>query len=213
MNATTSSVDVELGRGENRGFPQDRVRPAQLPVVTLQRRQPPSIYRRRPRAGAPVDLSLGHPLPQRLAADAQLLGDTGHDPEGLPRVLPDLEHHPDRPLTQLDRVLRWPTSSSTGHGSILTSKGWSLRGSQGASLAARCAPPGQSRESGDPLLHRSTSRPLGNAAPPCHAPPHDPAEAPVLQAAPSSRVRLVQRQHLRNATSAIRPPDASWVRA
>jgi hypothetical protein len=65
--------------------------------------------RRHATTTSPIDLRLPDPSPQGLDADPQLLGDTADDALPLALLLDRLEHHPDRPLTQLRWVpaLRW----------------------------------------------------------------------------------------------------------
>ena len=54
---------------------QDRIRPAQLPVLPLQLHQPTPIIAGDSRSGAGIDLGLLHPAAQRVTVDAQLLTD------------------------------------------------------------------------------------------------------------------------------------------
>jgi len=54
-----------------------------------------------PGTAARVDLGLLEPVAQRLGADAELAGNSGHDPEGLTPLLGDgITGHARRPLSQ-----------------------------------------------------------------------------------------------------------------
>ncbi len=68
-------------------------------------------------------------------ADPEFTSHTGDRPMPFAGLAPDLQHHPDRPLTQLIRILLRPTPRSTGcHSSILVSKAGSTRGYQAESF-------------------------------------------------------------------------------
>lgn len=79
-----------------------------------------------------VDLGLLDPATQRVRADPELLRDpTDHTRRVTTRLRADLQHHPQRPLAQLDRILLRPPPRTTGrHNSILDSEVGRLRGSQ-----------------------------------------------------------------------------------
>src|SRR5207245_2162814 len=97
---------AELGREKSARRAQDRVDPAQLSVLPRQRPDPRRIRRRGPRPQAPVDLRLLSPAAQRVGFDPQL---AAHLPAGGRHagvlVLDQVQHQPDRPVTQLVRIL------------------------------------------------------------------------------------------------------------
>ena len=101
MNSTTWQSRVQLPREESRRRLQDLVGPAQLPDLPLQLGDPLRVHRRGTGPPASVDLRLAYPVPQRLPVDPQLVGHPGHRTHLLPGLLPNLEHHPHGPLTQL----------------------------------------------------------------------------------------------------------------
>jgi len=70
ISSVITPVAVELRREESRSRLQDRVRPAQLPVLLLEFSDPLTILRRQTRRGAVVDVGLCDPLAHRLDADA-----------------------------------------------------------------------------------------------------------------------------------------------
>lgn len=73
---------------------------------------------------ARIDLGLAAPLTHRLPRpDTEELGDLAHRRQIRPMIDADLTAHPDRPLTQLDRVRR---RRSPCHELILP-EDWSLR--------------------------------------------------------------------------------------
>jgi hypothetical protein len=82
------------------------VHPAQLSVLPLQRPDPRRIRRRRPRPQATVDLRLLGPAAQRVRLDPQL---AAHLPASRRHagvlILDQVQHQPDRPVTQLVRIL------------------------------------------------------------------------------------------------------------
>lgn len=96
---------VEFGREENRRTPEDRVGTLEFGVLPLQPFQLRRLLRRNAWPLAAIDLSLTALLPNRLRRpDTQQRGHPRHrGPVGL-MVRSDLADHPDRPLTQLDRV-------------------------------------------------------------------------------------------------------------
>src|SRR5262249_35564776 len=80
--------------------------PAQLSVLPLQRSDPRRIRRRCPGPHPPVDLRLLGPAAQRVRLDPQL---AAHLPAGSRHagllILDQVQHQPDRPVTQLVRIL------------------------------------------------------------------------------------------------------------
>src|SRR5207248_3518695 len=75
----------------------------------------------------PVDLRLAYPVTQRLPVDTQPVRHPGDRPLLLPGLLPDLEHHPHGPLTDLIRVLLrcWHDSHLRKVGSLQRTRGGS----------------------------------------------------------------------------------------
>jgi transposase len=114
------------------------VGPAQLPVLPLELGDPPSLLGRGARPGAVVDLGLADPVAKRLGADAELAGDLGDHAEAVAALLDGLLHHPDRPLTQLGRVL--PGRGLGCHLCSILSKRWSLHQTQGGSTRGLSGP-------------------------------------------------------------------------
>ena len=94
---------VELRRKESRRTVQDRVRPAQLAVLALRLDQTLRVTRRGPRPVTGVDLGLGHPAPQRLWLDPQLLTSPTHRAGPRSQVLPGVQRKPERSLLKLLR--------------------------------------------------------------------------------------------------------------
>ena len=97
---------AELGREKSTRRAQDRVHPAKLSVLPLQRPHPRRIRRGAPRPHPPVDLRLLGPAAQRVRLDPQL---AAHLPAGRRHagvlILDQVQHQPDRPVTQLVRIL------------------------------------------------------------------------------------------------------------
>ena len=113
----SSMTAVDLGREETRRRLEDRVRSAQLPVLTLKRFQMLTLISREPSPAIFVDLDPGHPLPNCLRCRPELLRDRTDRLPPRPGVLLGPAHHPNSALTQLDEIP--PRASLFCHGSIL----------------------------------------------------------------------------------------------
>ena len=113
-------------RVANRGLAQDLVRLAQVTVLALERLDALARVRRWTRPHALVKLGLPHPVTQRLARAADLLGkraDRRPLPGVLALVVPD---HPNRAGTDLGGI-QGELASSWLH----PLKSWSLQGNPG----------------------------------------------------------------------------------
>src|SRR5689334_3626321 len=104
MNSTTWAVAGPTPAKKPRPPSGSRC-PPQFPVLPLQLGDPLRVRRRGARPLATVDLRLLDPVPQGLPVDAQLVRHPSDGSLLLPGLLPDLEHHPHRPLTDLIRIL------------------------------------------------------------------------------------------------------------
>lgn len=128
MNSTTWAVAGPT-REESRGSLQDLVGTPQFPVLPLQLGDTMRVHSGPARTLAAVDLRLLDPVSERLTVDPQLVRDPGDRPVRLPGLLPDLEHHPHGPLTDLVRVLLrcWHDSYLRKVGSLQRTRGGSTR--------------------------------------------------------------------------------------
>jgi hypothetical protein len=79
--------------------------PSQIAQLALELSAALRVGCRGAGSAARVDLRLVHPLAHRLGADAQLLRHLGDRSVALADLPTDLQHHPDRWLTQLQGVL------------------------------------------------------------------------------------------------------------
>jgi hypothetical protein len=101
----TSSGTVELGREKRARRLEDLIGTAQLADLAFQLGDALLLNSGHTGPLAGVDLGLAHPVAQRLAVDAELVGDAD-DRAGLPTgLLADLEHHPHGTVTKLLGIL------------------------------------------------------------------------------------------------------------
>src|SRR5207302_6918054 len=92
---------VELRPEESRCRLQDLIGPAQLPILSLELGDPRALVSSEPRAVARLDLLLDHPPPQRLASEAELLGDGGQAAIAESSRITPLPHQADRSFPEL----------------------------------------------------------------------------------------------------------------
>ncbi len=88
----TAPRGAQLRREESRRRRQDRIRPAELPVLPLQLGQLVRVAARGPGPAARIDLGLTDPATQRLGVDAELLTDPTGRSEPRRRVLAGVRH-------------------------------------------------------------------------------------------------------------------------
>jgi len=122
MNGSLLRLAVELRPEESRCSLQNVVGSAQFSVFTLQPLQLSQLVAGRPNPPAGITLGLANPVTHRLWCRTQFLSDRSDRFSLRPILMLVVQHHPDRPLTQLGRV-----SPMSCHSSILSRIGASTR--------------------------------------------------------------------------------------